>query len=88
VSQGQRIVEEIKQIRMALAQGGSRLQKQPKQAAWVIHLSSGKSYRLTYQPAPINAWSLYPIDREASHLLSVIEQALHSQSTTSQRSKA
>jgi len=55
MSRGQRVAQEISLIRSALAQQGDRLQKQPKQAVWVIHLHSGKSYRLTYQPIPVSA---------------------------------
>lgn len=83
MSRGQRVLQEINLIRSALGQQGYRLQKQPRQAVWVIHLSDGKSYRLTYQPDPINAWSLHPPDSEASQLLGIIERALNPQSTTS-----
>jgi hypothetical protein len=48
VSQGQRIAQQIRQIRSALTEQGYRLQKQPRQAVWVIYLHDGKSYRLTY----------------------------------------
>lgn len=83
MSRGQHIVEEIKLIRSALVQQGNRLQKQPKQAVWVVHLGNGKSYRLTYQPAPISAWSLHPPDSEASRLLGMIDRALSHQSIVS-----
>ncbi|GAB4375268.1 MAG: hypothetical protein Kow00121_20810 [Elainellaceae cyanobacterium] len=83
MSQGQRIAQEVGLIRSALAEQGYRLQKQPKQAVWVLHLNDSKSYRLTYQPAPINAWSLHPPDREASQLLGLIDRALIHSSTAS-----
>jgi hypothetical protein len=67
---------EIALIRAALAQQGDRLQKLPRQAAWLIHRSSGKAYRLTYQPTPINAWMLFPTDREAADLLGLIEETM------------
>jgi len=79
VSQGHRIMMDIKRIRAALAtpgQGSYRLQKLPRQAVWLVHGRSGKTYRLTFQPAPINAWTLHPPDREAAELLGKIEQAL------------
>ena len=79
MSRGQQVAQEINLIRNALAQQGDRLQKQPKQAVWIIYLHSGKSYRLAYQPAPINAWSLHPPDSDASRLLGVIDRALNSQ---------
>ena len=70
---------DIKRIRAALAepgQGSYRLQKLPRQAVWLIHCRNSKTYRLTFQPAPINAWTLHPPEREASELLGKIEQAL------------
>lgn len=79
MSQGQRVVADIKRIRAALAkpeQGSYRLQKLPRQAVWLIHGRNSKVYRLTFQPAPFNAWTLHPPDREASELLGKIEQAL------------
>jgi hypothetical protein len=76
VSQGQRVMAEIALIRAALAQQGDRLQKLPRQAVWLVHRSSGKAYRLTYQPTPINAWTLFPTDREAADLLGLIEETL------------
>jgi hypothetical protein len=79
MSQGHRIMADIKRIRVALAtpgQGSYRLQKLPRQAVWLVHGRNSKAYRLTFQPAPINAWTLHPPDREASELLGRIEQAL------------
>ena len=81
MSQGHRIMADIKRIRATLAepgQGSYRLQKLPRQAVWLVHCRGGKTYRLTFQPAPINAWTLHPPDREASDLLGKIEQALRS----------
>ncbi len=79
MSQGHRIMADIKRIRAALAepgQGSYRLQKLPRQAVWLVHCRNNKAYRLTFQTAPINAWTLHPPDREASELLGKIEQAL------------
>ena len=79
MSQGHRIMADIKRIRAALAepgQGSYRLQKLPRQAVWLVHGRNSKVYRLTFQPAPINAWTLHPPDREASELSGKIEQAL------------
>jgi hypothetical protein len=67
---------DIKRIRAALGQQGDRLQKLPRQAVWIVHRKSGKSYRLTYLPIPLNAWALHPTDREASELLEKIDRAL------------
>ena len=79
MSQGHRIMADIKRIRAALAtpgQGSYRLQKLPRQAVWLVHCRNRKTYRLTFQPAPINAWTLHPPDRADSELLGKIEQAL------------
>ena len=79
MSQGHRIMADIKRIRAVLAtpgQGSYRLQKLPRQAVWLVHCRNNKAYRLTFQPAPINAWILHPPDRDASELLGKIEQAL------------
>jgi hypothetical protein len=70
---------EIALIRAALAQQGDRLQKLPRQAVWLVHRGNGKDYRLTYQPTPINAWTLFPTDREAADLLGLIEETLKPQ---------
>lgn len=79
MSQGHRTMADIKRIRAALARPGQglyRLQKLPRQAVWLLHCRNSKAYRLTFQPAPINAWTLHPPDREASELLGKIEQTL------------
>ena len=79
MSQGHRIMADIKRIRAALAtpgQGSYRLQKLPRQSVWLVHCRNSKTYRLTFQPVPINAWTLHPPDRDASELLGKIEQAL------------
>lgn len=76
MSRGQQVIEEINLIRSVLVNQGNRIQKLPRQAICVIRHSNGKSYRLTYQPVPINAWSLHPPDRDASQLLGVIDRAL------------
>jgi hypothetical protein len=76
VSQGQRVAQEIRLIRSALVECGYRLQKQPRQAIWIIHLNNGTTYHLSYQLAPINAWSIHPPDRDASRLLGIIDRAL------------
>ena len=85
MNQGQRVIAEIKLIRSALKQQSDRIQKLPRQAVWVIYHHSGKSYRLTYQPVPISAWSLHPPDNNASRLLGVIDQALNNLATSDRR---
>lgn len=85
VSRSQRIVREISLIRAALKQKGYHLQKQPRQAVWVISCNNGKAYRLTYQPAPISAWSLHPPDSHASGLLGIIDRTLSNQPTSDEK---
>ncbi len=63
VSQGQKVMAEIRLIRAALTKQGYRLQKLPRQAVWMIHFDEHQSYRLTYQPAPVNTWVVYPFNR-------------------------
>jgi hypothetical protein len=60
VSQGQNVMAEIRLIRAALTQQGYRLQKLPRQAVWMICFDEKQSYRLTYQPAPVNTWVVHP----------------------------
>ena len=73
VSRGQQIIADIKLIRAAVTEQGDRLQKLPRQPVWVIHRPNGKSYRLTYQPAPLSGWAIHPPDSDASYLLGVID---------------
>ena len=84
MSQGKKVAAEIELIRAALAKQGDRLQKLPKQAIWIVHRHNGKSYRLTYQPAPISTWALHPPDSEASHLLGIIDRTLNQLSDAGQ----
>ena len=87
MNQGQRVMADIKLIRLALAEQALakpvrstyRLQKLPRQAVWMIYRRNGKTYRLAFQPAPLSAWSMHPPDSEASQLLGVIDRALNRQ---------
>ena len=87
MSQGRQILADIKLIRAAITEQGDRLQKLPRQAVWVIHRPSGKSYRLIYQPAPLSGWAIHPPDSDASHLLGVIDRALHPSTATDYEEK-
>ncbi|MEO0405948.1 MAG: hypothetical protein AAF289_01220 [Cyanobacteria bacterium P01_A01_bin.135] len=69
---------DVKLIRAALAQQGSRLQKLPRQAIWLIHHHDGQSYHLTYQRAPLSGWAIHPPDGDASRILGIIDRALTS----------
>ena len=86
--QGRQVIADIKRIRVALAEKGDRLQKLPKQAVWVIRRANNKSYRLTYQVAPLKGWAISPPDRDASQLLGIIDRALDYQKGYAQRDEA
>lgn len=55
-----RVAQEVDVIRAALRKRGYPIRKRPKQAAWIIYASEENAYILTYQPAPISSWVLYP----------------------------
>ncbi len=81
-----RVAQEIAAIRVALKKHGYSLRKRPKQPVWTIIPPSssgvrgetGRSYLLTYQPAPISSWVLYPQsgDRSRQTLLKIIQGAI------------
>ena len=79
MSQGQRVMAEIKKIRAALTETGDRLQKLPRKAVWIIHRANHKSYRLTF--TPLRRWGISPPDSDASQLLGIIDRALNHPST-------
>jgi hypothetical protein len=55
-----RVAQEVAAIRIALKKRGYPIRKRPKQAAWSIYVTQDNVYILTYQPAPISSWVLYP----------------------------
>jgi hypothetical protein len=55
-----RVAQEVDVIRTALRKRGYHIRKRPKQAAWIIYATQENFYILTYQPAPISSWVLYP----------------------------
>jgi hypothetical protein len=55
-----RVAQEVDVIRIALRKRGYPIRKRPKQAAWIIYATQENFYILTYQPAPISSWVLYP----------------------------
>lgn len=75
-TEGLRVAQEITAIRAALHQRGYRLRKRPKQAAWTIYVRDDNFYQLTYQPAPISSWVLYPqnSDRDCLNCLNQAER--------------
>ncbi|MBD2070257.1 hypothetical protein H6F93_22550 [Leptolyngbya sp. FACHB-671] len=77
-AEGGRVAQEIVQIRSALKAAGYSTRKRPKQAVWTIGVDQGKSYYLTFQPAPISAWVLHPLDDAPTyhHLSNLIGLAL------------
>jgi hypothetical protein len=77
-----RVAQEVAAIRTALQKRGYRIRKRPKQAAWTI-VTPDRCYKLTYQPAPISAWILYPQSDEPHRqsLLTIIQSTLAKQFT-------
>lgn len=81
----QQIVHIISLIRAALKQQGYPLRKRPRQAVWTIQVNPDKRYRLTYQPYPISAWLLHPLDGEGDRqrVLTIIQTTLNEQTIDS-----
>jgi hypothetical protein len=76
-----RVAQEVAAIRAALKKRGYSLRKRPKQPVWTITLQRGeigRCYQLTYQPAPISSWVLYPQSSDSSRhtLLNIIQGVL------------
>ncbi len=73
-----RIAQEIAVIRVALKKHGYSLRKRPRQPVWTIYITPNHCYQLTYQPAPISSWVLYPqsSDRSRQILLKIIQGVL------------
>lgn len=76
------VAEQVAAIRAALKKRGYQLRKRPKQAAWSIYITNDSFYQLTYQPAPISSWVLYPQtnDSQRQNLETIIQRALIKQS--------
>jgi len=76
------VAQEIAAIRAALKKRGYSLRKRPKQPVWTIYITPNHCYQLTYQPAPISSWVLYPHsgDRSRQSLLKIIQCAIARQS--------
>lgn len=92
-----RVAQEITVIRTTLYQHGYRIRKRHKQPVWKIFTPLNPSiareearsfYLLTYQPAPISSWVLYPTNNDAAYLkiVGIIQRALpqHSVAITTQ----
>lgn len=78
-----RVAQEIVTIRTALKKRGYNIRKRPKQAVWKIYITDENCYQLTYQPAPISSWVLYPQNKgsdERHKLETIIQRALIKQS--------
>lgn len=73
-----RVAQEVAAIRAALKKRGYSLRKRPKQPVWTVYITPDHCYQLTYQPAPISSWVLYPqsSDRSRQTLLKIIQGAL------------
>jgi hypothetical protein len=78
-----RVAQEIDAIRVALKKRGYSLRKRPKQPVWTVYITPDRCYQLTYQPAPISSWVLYPqsSDRSRQTLLQIIQSTLTRQPT-------
>jgi hypothetical protein len=78
-----RVATDIAAIKAALKKRGYRLRKQPKQPVWKVIITPEIFYTLTYQPAPISAWVLYPQDndRDRQTLETIIQSTLKKQPT-------
>lgn len=71
-----RVATNIAAIKAALYKRDYRLRKQPKQPVWKVIITPEIFYTLTYQPAPISAWVLYPQDNDTRrHTLETIIQS-------------
>lgn len=73
---GREIAEQITVIRSVLQTNGYRIRKQPRQAVWLVYDSQNRCYRLTYQPLPMRAWVLHPLDEQAQMLSQLIQDAV------------
>lgn len=73
-----RVACEVAAIREALHKRGYRLRKRPKQPVWTVCVTEDNCYQLTYQPAPISSWVLYPQSNDSSRhtILTIIQRAL------------
>ncbi len=76
-----RVAQEVDAIRLALKKRGYSLRKRPKQPVWTVYITPEHCYQLTYQPAPISSWVLYPQNSDSSRhtLLSIIQGVLSRQ---------
>lgn len=73
-----RVAQEVAAIKAALKKRGYSLRKRPKQPVWTVYITPNHCYQLTYQPAPISSWVLYPQRSDSSRhtLVSIIQGAL------------
>jgi hypothetical protein len=82
-----RVAADIAAIKAALHKRGYRLRKQPKQPVWKVIITPDLFYKLTYQPAPVNAWVLHPQnnDTRCQTIETIIQSALKKQPTNQVR---
>lgn len=89
-SEALRVAQEVAAIRTALKKRGYSLRKRAKKPVWIItpispSFARGETqrcYQLSYQPAPISSWVLYPQSSDNSRhaLLNIIQSVLTHQS--------
>lgn len=88
MSQGEKVMADIQDIRAALTKYGNRLNKVPRKPVWIIHRPDNTSYRLTYQLEPLGGWAISPIDAEASKILNIIDRTLNHQRSKARQEKS
>jgi hypothetical protein len=76
-----RVASDVAAIRAARHQRGYQLRKQPKQPVWKVIITPDRFYTLTYQPAPISAWVLYPQNNDTHYQIieTIIQHAIKNQ---------
>lgn len=82
-----RVATDIAAIKAALYKRGYRLRKQPKQPVWKVIIAPDHFYKLTYQPAPISTWVLYPQNNDTRRqtIETIIQSAIKKQSANLNR---
>ena len=83
------VAQQITAIRAALHRHGYRTRKRARQPVWTIYVSDDNFYQLSYQPAPISNWVLYPQNHHLQSEPSTSRQTLEKiiQNAISKQSK-
>lgn len=77
-NEGQRVAQEVAAIRAALHQQGYKTRKRARQPIWTIYVTADRFYQLSFQPAPISGWVLYPYNDDPNRhaLITIIRSVL------------